>query len=172
MSFFQTASNDPRGIFREYGFRLKRTDLFRLFLTIIFLQFGSPPLCADSISVSGDPRTLVINTASAGLEPECTAEATTTYSVATTPAQMRITGSLNSNMPANVTLHIMLQAPAGGDSSGMVQLTAVAKDLVTNMSHHTNQGGLAITYQLSATVQAGVISSSSRTVTFTLADHN
>ena len=136
------------------------------------MQIGCLPVYADSISVSGDPGTLVINSSVAGSQPASVTDATTTYSVVTTPAQMRITGSLNSNMPANVDLCVTLQAPTGGSSAGQVQLSTTAMDLVTGMNHHTNQGGLTITYKLSATVQAGVVSSSSRTVILTLTTQN
>ncbi|MBN2184776.1 MAG: hypothetical protein JW746_05565 [Candidatus Krumholzibacteriota bacterium] len=149
-----------------------RAALLLSILVAFCLHISSFPLYADSLTVSGDPGILVINSVTAGSQPTSVTDATTTYSVVTTPAQMRITGELNSSMPPNVNLRITLQAPAGGTSSGSVQLTTTAKDLITGMVHHTNQGGLSITYEFSATVGAGVISSSSRTVTLTLTTLN
>ena len=147
--------------------------MLRVILAALCLAVACLPLNADSLSVSGNPGTLVINTVTtAGSQPTSVTDATTTYSVVTTPALMRITGELNSSMPANVNLWITLQAPTGGSSSGSVQLTTTAKNLITGMSHHTDQGGLSITYEFSATVGAGVISSSSRTVILTLTTLN
>jgi hypothetical protein len=105
-----------------------------------------------------------------GSEPTSATDATTTYSIQTTPANRRITASLNFPMPANTDLYITLQPPTGANGMGAVSLTTTDQNLVTGIPHHTNQGGLGITYQFSATVQAGTVSSTSRTVTFTVAD--
>ena len=142
----------------------------RVFLAALCLSIACFPLHADSISVSGDPGTLVVNIAIAGSEPASATDATTTYSVETTPANRRITGELNSPMPPQTYLEMTLEAPTGANSMGAVTLLSTAQDLVTGIRHHTTQGGLSITYTFSATVQAGVVSSTSRTVTLTVAD--
>jgi hypothetical protein len=147
-----------------------RDVLRRSFWAACCIAFACIPLYADSISVSGDPGSLVVNTAVAGSEPTVATDATTTYSVDTTPANRRILGRLNTPMPANTELKITLQAPTGGTSWGVVSLNASDQVLVSGIPHHTNQGGLSITYEFSATVQAGSVSSTSRTVTLTLAD--
>ena len=144
--------------------------MLRALLAAFFLCVGSFPLYADSISVSGDPGTLIVNTAIAGSQPPFVEDATTTYSVVTTPANMKITGNLNLVMPTNTILRITLQAPTGATSLGAVLLTPAAKDLVTGIPALTNQGALSITHRLSAIVLAGVISSSSRTITLTLTE--
>lgn len=134
------------------------------------LSLACLPLYADSISVSGDPGPLVVTAAIAGSEPTCAIDATTTYSVQTTPNNRRITGELNSAMPSNTNLRIELQPPTGATSMGEVSLSTVAQNLVTGIDHHTDEGGLSITYKFSASAAAGVVPSTSRTVTFTVAD--
>ena len=144
--------------------------MLRIFWAMVCLGIACIPLYADSISVSGDPGTLVINMAAAGSEPTAVTDATTTYTVETIPALRRITGELSSAMPANTELKITLQPPTGATGWGTVSLNSSARVLVSNIPHHTTQGGLGITYEFSATVDAGVISSMSRTVTLTLID--
>lgn len=142
--------------------------MLRALLAAFCLYIGCFPLYADSITVSGDPGTLAINTAIAGSEPTSVIDATTTYSVVTTPGGKKISGRLDSVMPPNTSLEITLQAPTGANCLGKVILTPVNKNLVTGIPGGTTQGGLSITYEFSATVNAGVISSSSRTITLTL----
>ena len=73
-------------------------------------------------------------------------------------------------MPANTTLSILLGVPAGSvgaSTLGTVALSTLPQTLVTNVKSVNNaQGG--ITYTFAATVAAGVITSRTRTVTFTI----
>lgn len=123
----------------------------------------------NEISVSGDPGNLVINSATAGSQPNSDSDNSTTYSITTNESDKKITGKIDSAMPANTTLQINLVAPTGGSSQGNVTLTTTDADLVTNISQ-VAQSGLTITYTFSATVSAGTLSSDSRTVTLTLTD--
>ena len=71
-------------------------------------------------------------------------------------------------MPAGTALEITLTPPAGTTGAGTVTLTTVAQSVVSNITSNkvaTNP----ITYQLTATPAAGVVTSQSRTVTFTVA---
>jgi hypothetical protein len=125
---------------------------------------------AQTISVSGNPGLLRINAAIAGSQPISVSNGTTTYTVVTpNPANRtyKVTAQLNALMPTGVTLTATLAAPAGGTSVGPVPLDMTARDMVTGIPRQTNstQG---ITYQLDATAAAGVIPSSTRTVTFTV----
>lgn len=127
---------------------------------------------AQTLSVSGSPPALVVSAAVAGSQPVAVPDASSTYTTSTLSilATKKITGQLSSNMPAGVTLTIALVAPSGASSNGTVTLDNTPRDLVVNISNllpETNQ----ITYVLSATVAAGVIPSSSRTVTLTLVDY-
>jgi hypothetical protein len=124
---------------------------------------------AQSLSVSGSPPTLKIRSATAGLAPNAVTNATTTYTIAIPSGALRkITARLNSAMPAGVTLTAALAAPPGATSSGAVALDATARTVVNNIP---NMGATtrSITYVLTATAAAGVVTVRSRTVTFTVA---
>ena len=150
----------------------------RILATIAFLS-GAASLSAQTatqsvsfqvdainqISVAGSPS-LVINTASAGSAPT-QASAAATWSVTTNQTTAKITASINSAMPSGLTLQVNLSAPSGGTSAGAQTLSATAVDVVTGITKLA-QSGIAIGYTLDATPGAGVISSTSRTVTYTI----
>ena len=121
----------------------------------------------DEMSVSGNPAALIVSTATAGSEPDAATNNATTYALTTNGTNKKITGAINSAMPANTTLEVSLTAPTGGSSLGSVGLSAVDADLVTGITQKA-ESGLTITYTLSATVSAGIVASDSRTVTLTL----
>jgi hypothetical protein len=124
---------------------------------------------AQTIAVSGNPGALVINAAIAGSQPTSVSNATTTYTV-TTPAPNRtykLTAQLNANMPPGATLTATFAAPTGATSAGPVALDITARDVVTGIPKSTN-ATRSITYQLDALVTAGVLPSSTRTVTITV----
>lgn len=123
----------------------------------------------NEISVSGDPTNLVVNTATAGSEPTADTDATTTWAVTTNESSKKMTGSIDSNMPANTTLEVNLAAPTGGTGQGDVTLSTTAGDLVTGIAT-VAESGLTITYTLSATIAAGVVAQAQKTVTLTLTD--
>jgi hypothetical protein len=123
----------------------------------------------NEISVSGDPGNLVVNTATAGSEPTADTDATTTWAVTTNESSKKMTGSINTAMPANVTLEVNLTAPTGGSSEGDVTLSDSDADLVTAIST-VAESGLTITYTLSATIAAGTVAQAQKTVTLTLTD--
>ena len=134
------------------------------------LLSGSRAVFAQTIAVSGNPAALKITAAIAGSQPTSISNSVTTYTVVTpNPANRtyKITAQLNAPMPANVTLTVTLAAPAGGTSVGPVDLDMTARDVVTGIPRQTNstQG---ITYQLSATVLAGVVASTNRNVLLTV----
>jgi hypothetical protein len=138
---------------------------------VALLGAASSTVSAQTLSVSGSPPALVVSTAVAGAQPVAVADASTTYTTsALLLARKKITGQLSANMPSGVTLTIALVAPSGATSNGTVTLDNTPRDLVVNISNllpETNQ----ITYVLAATVAAGVIPSSSRTVTLTLVNY-
>jgi hypothetical protein len=124
---------------------------------------------AQSLSVSGSPPTLKVQTATAGLAPNSVTNATTTYTIAIpSGAARKITAQLNSAMPAGVTLTATFAAPAGATSSGAVALTATAQTVVNNIPH-VGSTTRSITYVLSATAAAGVVTVRSCTLTLTIA---
>lgn len=134
------------------------------------LLSGSRAASAQTISVSGNPAKLRITAAVAGSQPTSVSNSATTYTVVTpNPAgrTYKITAQLNAPVPANVTLTVTLAAPAGGTSVGPVALDMTARDVVTGIPRRTNSTR-SITYQLSATVLAGVVASTNRNVLLTV----
>ncbi len=129
------------------------------------VSFDVQPI--NEISVSGNPGALSISTATAGSNLADVSDATTTYNI-TTNGTKRITGAIDSNMPANTSLKIQLAAPSTGTGQGAVTLSTTAGNLVTAISP-VAQSNLSITYTLSASVAAGAVSGT-RTVTITLTD--
>ena len=123
----------------------------------------------NEISASGNPGNLVINTASPGSQPTDDTDNSTTWAVTTNGTNKKMTGDIDANMPANVTLQINLVAPTGGSSSGDQSLSTTAADLVTGITQ-VAESGLTITYTLSATIDAGTVAQDTRTATLTLTD--
>ena len=122
----------------------------------------------NELSVSGNPGALTVNAAVAGEAPTAVSDATSSYAITTNETSRKITGAIDTAMPAGVTLTANLAAPAGGSSTGAVALTNTATDLVTGIST-LNETAKGITYGLSATSAAGVVASATKTVTFTIA---
>jgi len=119
----------------------------------------------NQIAFSGSPS-LVINTATAGSNPTG-ATAAATWAVTTNQTGAKITASIGSNMPAGLTLSVDLTAPPGATSAGFQALSTTSVDLVTSMTKLA-QGALTVSYSLAATPAAGVVSSTTRTVTYTI----
>jgi hypothetical protein len=119
----------------------------------------------NQIAFSGSPS-LVINTATAGTDPSA-ATAAATWAVTTNQSGAKVTASIGSAMPAGVTLSVNLAAPTGATSAGAQALGTTAVDVVTGITKIA-QGTLGVTYTLSATAAAGVVSSTSRNVTYTI----
>ena len=123
----------------------------------------------NEITVSGNPGALIVSTATAGSEPDQVSDSSTTYNITTNGSNKKITGQLDSAMPSDTTLTVSLVAPSGGTSAGDVALSATAANLVTDINKKKGSS-LGITYKFSATVDAGIISSTSRTATLTILD--
>jgi len=131
---------------------------------------GSRALVAQTITVSGNPAALIVNAAIAGSEPISVSNSSTTYTAVTPlnpPKTYAVTAQLNANMPVGTTLNATFVAPPGGTSVGAVALDVTARNVVTGIPRNTDatQG---ITYQFVATAAAGVIPSTTRTVTLTI----
>lgn len=123
-------------------------------------------LLADTFTVSGNPATLIINTATAGSQPNSVQNASTSYSISTTSNRI-ITGKINTAMASGLTLSVSLAAPAGATSAGLQSMTTTAKNLVTGIPTLSLTMGLTITYRL-ATVTAAPVTNQTRTLTLTL----
>lgn len=119
----------------------------------------------NQIAVAGSPS-LTVNTATAGSAPTA-ATASATWAVTTNQSNAKITASLDSDMPSGLTLSVNMGAPTGASSAGATALSSASVDVVTGITKLA-QGALSIGYSLSATTAAGVVSSTSRTVTYTI----
>ena len=142
-----------------------------LFVAVLLLLVGTVgPVLADTVSVSGDPGMLIVNSAMAGSNPNPVNDASSTYGFnINSSGQHKISGAINSAMPPNTSLTVTLEAPpgAGSYSAGPVTLSVTPQVLVGGLISGLNQVGLGITYEFSASVAAGIVSSS-KTVTFTI----
>lgn len=121
----------------------------------------------NELSVSSPTVSVTVNTATAGSAPDPAIDASSTYAITTNQTNRKITGAIDSNMPSGVTLSVTLAAPAGATSTGKQPLSTVAVDLVTGIST-LNESGKTITYELSATAEAGVVAPATKTVTLTI----
>ena len=119
----------------------------------------------NQIAFAGTPS-LTVNTATAGSNPTSAVDASASWAVTTNQSGAKVTASINSNMPAGLTLWVNLGAPAGTTSIGN-SLSTTSVDLVTGITKLA-QGSLGVTYTLDATPVAGVVSSTTRTVTYTI----
>lgn len=120
----------------------------------------------NQISVAGTPS-LRIQTAVAGNAPTTVATSGGTWAVTTNQNNAKITASIPTAMPTGLTLSADLGAPAGATSAGAKPLGTSSVDLVTGISK-LNASGLSLNYQLDATAAAGVVTSATRVVTFTI----
>ena len=121
----------------------------------------------NQVAFTSTPVTLTITTAVAGSDPTPVSDASSVWAVSTNQTNAKISASISTAMPAGVTLSVALASPVGATNAGTVALTAVSQDLVTNITK-LKASAQSVTYTLGATVAAGVILSSSRTVTYTL----
>jgi hypothetical protein len=119
----------------------------------------------NQIAFSGSPS-LLINSATAGSDPT-SATAAASWAVTTNQTAAKVTASINSAMPAGLTLKVDLTAPTGGSSAGATTLGTTAVDVITGITKLA-EGSLGVSYSLDATAAAGVQSSTTRTVTYTI----
>lgn len=121
----------------------------------------------NQIGVTGSPS-LTVNTAVAGSAPTQVSSTGHTWAVTTNQTGAKITASIASDMPSGLTLQATLGVGAtGATSTGAKTLSTVSQDLVTGLTK-VNATGLSLSYTLDATAAAGVVSSASRVVTFTI----
>jgi hypothetical protein len=120
----------------------------------------------NQVAVTGTPS-LTIAAAVAGSAPTSVTSTGNTWSVTTNQTGASITASIPTAMPAGLTLSANLVAPSGATSTGLTALGVTAVNVVTGITK-LNAASLALTYQLDATAAAGVVSSGTRLVTYTI----
>jgi hypothetical protein len=150
---------------------VRRNVRIAVALSVLLLCSGRAAAQAPPrIRTTVDPGVLLVASAPPGSQPTPITDATTTYNVRVNAASFKkITAQLNAPMPAGVTLTVTLAPPPGATSLGPVSLDAVQRDVVVNVTNVN--ATFAVTYQLSATVAAGVLPPATRTVTFNLVDY-
>ena len=120
----------------------------------------------NQVAVTGAP-VLNISTATAGSNPTQASDNASTWAVTTNQSGAKISASLDADMPTGLTLKVSLAAPAGATTAGAQALAFASVDLVTGVSQ-VAAGSLGMTYTLDAVPTAGVVASSTRTVTYTI----
>ncbi|HBL37149.1 MAG TPA: hypothetical protein DDZ55_10095 [Firmicutes bacterium] len=155
---------------------MKTTKILGLLLVIVVLGASGLALAADTvtqtvtiqvdpvndISVSGDPAPLIVT---AGGAPAT--DSSTSYDLTTNGVALKITGEIDTDVPADTTLTVDLTAPTGATSLGPTLLSTTPADLVTGIGT-VAETALGITYEFSALVTAGAVGTETRTVTFTI----
>lgn len=144
---------------------------WRLLVALSFGLLVAVPcsrLAAQAVTLSGDPGSLAIVTATAGAPLDPVSDATTTYTVTISAPGQEIVARLDAPLPNGVTLAITLTAPTGAVSIGEVTLSTVDQTVVGSIPAAGTYAGLAISYQLSAGTSAGPLATSARSVVFTV----
>lgn len=124
------------------------------------------------ISTSGNPSALTVTTGTAGTDAlSSVSDNATTYSITQNFGNtVKITANLDAALQAGYTLNINL-ASSKGTSAGTINISnatsASALSVVTGINRGAD-AGQAIGYTFSALASAGMLTSTTRTVTLTL----
>lgn len=124
------------------------------------------------ISTSGNPAALTVTTGSAGSDAlSSVSDNTTTYSITQNFGNtVKLTANLDVALQAGYTLDINL-ASSIGTSAGTVNVSNATSGSAVSVVTGINRGadaGQTITYTFSALASAGMLTSTTRTVTLTL----
>jgi hypothetical protein len=124
----------------------------------------------NELNIDDATETFAISTATAGAQPDSDTAQTGSYDITTNCAAnaKKITAALDLVMPTGTTLVMTLTAPTGASASA-VTLSATPQDAAT-LIDGVAQANIAIGYTFSATVAAGVVTNTPKTLTLTLAD--
>ncbi|MEJ2611807.1 MAG: hypothetical protein P8179_17450 [Candidatus Thiodiazotropha sp.] len=124
----------------------------------------------NEIAITNGTIGLVVSGATAGSAPTQVTDSDT-YAITTNADtdSKKITAKINAAMDSGLTLGITVTAPTGATSTGAQTLSDSAVDVVTGVEA-VAESELSITYTLDATVGAGVIAESTKTVTLTITD--
>ena len=139
------------------------------YLLFILLALYIPIESTTSlITLSGNPKPLIISRAIAGQEPLKAIDTSTTCSI-WVPNQKTVTliASLDSPMKAHTQLKMSIASPYKGTTSPLIPLDCTPKTLVTGIKEGSHEN-LFITYEYSATVAAGIVNLCSKTITLTI----
>lgn len=132
------------------------------------LAVATRPAAAQlTLGIGSSPPPLVVTTPIAGTAP-ASVQGTASYTlVGVTLVPRNMTMHLSAALPPGVTLRATVTAPLGAASAGEVELSTAPATVVSGLGTVT-LANFGITYRLSATLAAGVVPSTTRTVTLTL----
>lgn len=124
------------------------------------------------ISTSGNPAALTVTSGTAGSNAlTSVSDNSTTYSITQNYGNaVKITANLDAALSSGYTLNVNL-ASSKGTSAGTVNISNATSGSAVNVVTAINRGadaGQTITYTFSALASAGMLSSTTRTVTLTL----
>jgi len=124
------------------------------------------------ISTSGNPAALTVTTGSAGTDAlTSVSDNSTTYSITQNYGNaVKVTANLDAALQAGYTLTINL-ASTKGTSAGTVNISNATSGSALSVVTGINRGadaGQTISYTFSALASAGMLTSTTRTVTLTL----
>ena len=88
---------------------MKRLTAIFVFCLISVMAINIP---AAKLKTNGNAGPLVIILGSAGLDPDPVSDSSTSYDINTNKDNQKITGALDTTMPANTSLGVTLSAPA------------------------------------------------------------
>ena len=134
-----------------------------------FLFFLIPCIVhAASITISGNPQPLLISQAQAGSQPNSVIDTSTSYRIKVNNNETAtISAAINSPLPNYTSLKVTFAAPPNATSVPSVAVTTAPQVLVSGI-RKGNYSNLLITYEYLATVAAGVVSLSSKTLILTI----
>lgn len=124
------------------------------------------------ISTSGNPSSMTVTTGTAGTDAlSSVSDNSTTYSITQNYGNtVKLTANLDAALSAGYTLQLNM-ASSKGSSAGTVDISNATSGSAMNVVTAVNRGadaGQMITYTFSALASAGMLSSTNKTVTFTL----
>ena len=128
----------------------------------------------SEITVSGNPGSLIISTATAGSDPTGVSDSSTSYAITANGTNKKITGQITTGgaLPAGVTLKANLLATGFGTGGTDVDISdAAVHNLVTGITKakaSQGSGNTTITYKLDATADAGIVGPTAIVVTLTI----
>lgn len=120
------------------------------------------------LSVTGDPKSLVITDTFSGSNAISVSDENTRYSLTTNLDNMKIVASINDRMPTGTRLMIKLSSSKAA-STGLVDLSSALSpvDVVTGLSR-TSEMNQSISYTFAANSDVNEIPTQTRVVTLTL----
>ena len=136
----------------------------RAMLCGLALLIGVRAEAQTTVTLSADPQMLIVSEAVAGSTPQAVLDATTTYSLELGQTSS-VVARLDGPLPTGVTLRVRLFPPAGAADMGVVTLTTLSQTVIAAIPAGIYTG-YGITYELSATVAAGVVPLNVRQVVF------